>query len=516
MAFFIGLCYNVSEYIMGDLFMEMKKTDINLVPDTANLTPDYYCTWQTQLYTSCDGKPPKQRREIVESSLFGNEKPYGWAHFYPDARRDLFIVMDDSWDVPLDGNGDLYGSLILSPERFPEATSGDVSNAEALKNLTDRIKSLGWKGLGGWVCCQESKAMFHDMTREEYWETRLKDADESGFSYWKVDWGAMGYSEDFRRMLTDMGHKLAPNLVIEHAMVKDIIAHSDTFRTYDVPGIMSIPMTMHKLYELAGIKKTENGYKGLINCEDEVYIGAAGGYAFGVMRHPNAGSFTDGRPDPSFPALHRNIKTKITEITRAARWHRIAPAFGADGTPVNVDENKLADSWLFIDREAEMEGWWYNEDQLKDNFEGDLLTKTATARISRGCSLPEVMPDTNGNVPFIVAAKNPTGAFSIVTAGRTMGRDYFIPKCDISAEIGNCDTIGVFGEYGMLTLSTSFDKICRVLMQDLADDCAYDITELVSFSAGKVTLPGELIHDIGTTAQPEDDTSEPGVVIRIE
>lgn len=495
--------------------MSINKLSVNLIPDIVNPTPDYYCTWQTQLYTSCDGKPPKQRQEIRESSLFGSEKPYGWAYFYPDARRDLFIVMDDSWDIPLNGDGDYLGSLILNSERFPEATEDAETNAVALKNLTDRIKSLGWKGLGGWVCCQESKAILNDMTEEEYWKVRLKDANEAGFSYWKVDWGEKWWQEDFRKMLTDMGHRFAPNLVIEHAMIKGIIPHSDTFRTYDVPGIMSIPMTMHKLSELAKTKKTEDGYMGLINCEDEVYIGAAGGYAFGVMRHPNAGNFTDGRPDPSFPALHRNIKTKITEITRAARWHRIAPAFGADGSDVNVDENRLADSWLFIDREAEMEAWWFNEDQLKDNFDGNLLTKTAPARISRGCPFPEVVADENGNVPYIVASKNPSGAFAIVTAGRTIGRDYFIPKCDISAEIGDCDTIGVFGEYKTLTLCTAFDKISSVLMQDLAGNSAYDITDAVIFNGGKLTVPGELISEIGTSAQPEGDTSEPGVVIKV-
>ena len=42
----------------------MKKIDINLIPNTVNMSPDYYCTWQTQLYATCDGKPAKQR-EIV-------------------------------------------------------------------------------------------------------------------------------------------------------------------------------------------------------------------------------------------------------------------------------------------------------------------------------------------------------------------------------------------------------------------------------------------------------------------
>lgn len=496
--------------------MKIKKTDINLVPDTVNPTPDYYCTWQTQLYSSCDGKPPKQRQEIRESALFDTEKPYGWAYFYPEARADLFLVMDDSWDVPFNGDGGYFGSLQLNEERFPEATSGSYSNAESLKKLTDRIKSLGWKGLGGWVCCQEADVFSCNVTEEDYWKARINDAAESGFSYWKVDWGRNDWREEFRRMLTDMGHKMAPSLIIEHAMHKDLIPYSDTFRTYDVPGIMSIPMTMYKISELADIPKAEGGYMGLINCEDEAYIAAAGGYAMGIMRHPYRGSFIDGRPDPSFPDLHRNIKTKIAEVTRAARWHRIAPAFSSSPEDTIIDKNELTDTWLFCDREAEMEEWWYNERQLKDNFEGDLLTKKAPARISRCCSLPDVKGDANGNVPFIVAAKNPNGTFSIVTAGRTIGRNYYIPKCDVTIEIGSADTIGVFGEYNTLTLCTSKDSIKRVLMQDLADDCAYDITELVSFSAGKVTLPGELIHDIGTISQPEDDTSEPGVVIRME
>ena len=77
----------------------MKKIDINLVPDTVNMSPDYYCTWQTQLYATCDGKPAKQREIVSEKNLFGEEKPYGWANFYEQSRRDLFIVADDGWNV---------------------------------------------------------------------------------------------------------------------------------------------------------------------------------------------------------------------------------------------------------------------------------------------------------------------------------------------------------------------------------------------------------------------------------
>lgn len=64
----------------------MKKTNINLIPDCVNPSSDYYCTWQTQLYATCDGKPKGQRAVIGEKALFDNEKPFGWAHFYEKAR----------------------------------------------------------------------------------------------------------------------------------------------------------------------------------------------------------------------------------------------------------------------------------------------------------------------------------------------------------------------------------------------------------------------------------------------
>ena len=128
----------------------------NLIPDIVNPSPDYYCTWQTQLYATNDGKPLKQRACIGEKQLFNKEKPYGWAYFYEKARGDLILVMDDSWDVPLDGNPDYYGFLALNEEKFPSFTGNGISNQEAMKLLSDKIKAIGWKALGGWVCVQKS------------------------------------------------------------------------------------------------------------------------------------------------------------------------------------------------------------------------------------------------------------------------------------------------------------------------------------------------------------------------
>ena len=492
----------------------MKKTNRNLISNVVNPSPDYYCTWQTQLYVTCGGTPAEQRKNIGERMLFKKEKPFGWAYFYEKARSDLFLVMDDSWDVPLDGNKEYYGSLILNDEKFPESIRGAVSNGEALKRLTKRIQSLGWKGLGGWVCAQESKLFTENFTTEQYWTERLKDANISGFSYWKVDWGKKSQNLQFRRMLTDLAKEFAPSLTIEHAVIQDAIPYSDVYRTYDVPAIFSIPMTMRKLKEVLCGKKTDNGYLGLINCEDEVYIAAAGGFTMGVMRHPFVGAFEDGRADCSFPAVHRNLKTKMQEVVRAVRWHRMAPAFGVREGDVYVDEKELCDTWRFENIGEEIESWWLNHPFFAD-MKDDSMSVSAPARISRGCALPEVTPNKDGNVPYIVASKHPNGVYSIVTLGRTLNRKYEIPRCNVSFRIDSADTVAVFGDYENLILETAYKKIKTVYMQDLADETAYDITENIIFEKQKITIPGELIQKIGTLSQSQEDTSEPGVVIRL-
>ena len=229
----------------------------------------------------------------------------------------------------------------------------------------------------------------------------------------------------------------------------------------------------------------------------------------GVMRHPMVGNLPDGTPDPSFPALHRNIKTKMDEVTRAVRWHRIAPAFAVNGSNTYIDENKLTDMWHIENQASEIEAWW--------NFrDGDTIEKSGTARISRGMPLPEVKPDENNLVPFVVCAKNPNGAVSVATLGRTIDRDWILPKCELMLDAGDASIFGVFGEYGALGIKTASAKAgCRVLMQDLLAETAFDVTEYVSVSDGTLEIPGNLIHEIGTSENGENDTSEPGLIIKI-
>lgn len=495
----------------------MIKTKEALVPDIQNPSPDYYCTWQAQLYATCDGKQRRQRETIGEKALFNKEKPYGWAYFYEKSRRDLFLVMDDSWDVPKEDDGTYYGSLILSEEKFPEAVKNSKTNAEALKRLTDRVKALGWKGLGGWVCAQVCEQFRNGMSDEEYLRTRVLDANEADFAYWKVDWGQKSGDAAFRKMQTDLAAELAPGLTVEHGVIFDALPFCSVFRTYDVPAVMSIPATLQKIGHIAGLSEKMGSF-GMLNCEDEAYIAAAGGFTMGIMRHPYSGAFVNGKPDMSFPEVGRNLKTKMYEVLRAVRWHRIAPAF-AVSADIAVSEDTLRDYWQLENVDAEIEAWWLNNDFfdppiIEIDEESNTVAKTAPAQLARNCDFAKLAPDENGDIPYVISAKNPTGAFSVATLGRAVGRSYKIPLCDVTVDTGDASTIGVFGEYKTLHIKTELAPK-KLLIQDIAADFAYDITDEVCIDEHGIMIPGELIRKIGTSEQPENDTSEPGALIKI-
>ena len=517
---------------------KLKKTGVNLIPDTVNTSPDYFCTWQAQLYRCCNAGPQGQRDHMTEADIFGSGDEaldrsvgVGWAaHLYKKARRDLIFLMDDCWDVPLGGlknQSPWYGSQILAKDKFPgfwgEGEAFDGSrNTAAMKQLSERVKSLGWRGIGGWICVQKSP-LAGAVSDEEYWGERLRWANDAGWLYWKADWGNDMHKYEVRRLMTELRFRLAPNLIIEHALMPEIIAYADAYRTYDVFTLLAIPITLAKLEEDFAFDAAP-GHRGYINCMDEVYIAAALGCSIDVTRHDMRGELPDGRPDPSFPALHRNLKSKTTEVLRTVRWHRIAPAFGVNGSETFIDPIKLTDYWDVVDQKSEIEAWW----KYKDN---DHIERPGPARISRGIAPASAEPASAARlsdylkgekaecepmVPFIVSARHPSGAVSICTLARTQGRRCFTPLCEVHQEIGEADTVGIFGYFGSLTLyGEAVKPDSRVLMQDIAADAAYDVTAKCLISPGKLTIPGELISGLGRSENPVGDTSEPGVVVKI-
>jgi len=332
----------------------------------------------------------------------------------------------------------------------------------------------------------------------------------SGVAYWKVDYGNNNRDEVWRRHLTELGRQTAPGLTIETAMAPHSITWGDTYRTYDVDALLSVPQTLGRVVtELQN--NAEPPAKVLINCEDEVYLGAALGCCYGVMRHSYAGNLPSGRQDFVFPPLTRDLKHCTDEVVRAVRWHRIAPAFAVGANPVAMSSEQLTDNWRF------------QKDESWRLAAGKELSETAPAAVTRGLPLPEVTPASGSIKPFVLASRNPNGAVAVATLGRTLcpnatDRQWITGEvADVTLQVGqNSGPIGIFGRYHSLTLV--FDKSVaghRVIAQDLAGDVPQDITRLVRVVGDHVIVPGAVIDGIGRSAATPGDKSDPGLVLVI-
>ncbi|MBO5872199.1 MAG: hypothetical protein J6Q75_06125, partial [Bacteroidaceae bacterium] len=107
----------------------------SLVPTTPSSAPDYFCTWNIQGYLVNYESTELQRREINEANIFGQGKYQNWANFFPRIRKDLYFVMDDSWDIPANensSNNPYLGTAQLNEERFPTCTG---TPSERLRSL---------------------------------------------------------------------------------------------------------------------------------------------------------------------------------------------------------------------------------------------------------------------------------------------------------------------------------------------------------------------------------------------
>lgn len=470
----------------------------NLVPERPSQAPDYFCSWNVQGYfCSYSGAAPT-RAAITEANLFGNGAFQNWLGFYPRVRGDLIFVMDDSWDVPLGGDDRAFGLLRLDPTKFPRFRGKPETRLAALARA---VKKRGWKGLGGWICAQESPLLPKRPVRA-YWEDRLREVSKGGMSYLKVDWGVHDKDVDWRKMLAQLKPVCAPKTVIEAAMTPAALRFAETYRTYDVETVISAPETLSRLATLLGSPEAK-GSPTILNCEDEVYIGAGLGCAYGVMRHPLAGALPNGRQDFVFPPTCRDLKHRMDEVVRAVRWHRIAPPFAAGKADYVRSEQALTDRWTM----AENESWM-------DRAPGSVAEATAPAAMARGLPAPKVVCD-EAEPPFVVAARYPNGCVSVATIGRALGRSYRTPLADVAVEGGRLDRpIGVFGRFKSLTIAFSASERPKsVFAQDLAAHRAVEITRRVRIDGNRITIPGEVIAEVGLSAASPGDVSDPGLVL---
>ncbi len=519
-------------------------TTVNLIPDTPGKTPSYWCTWGVQNYAADAralaaatglGGHSIAADNLTEQNMFG---PTGWAtSAFDKVRPDLYAVLDVGWDVEkgirFDDERWRLGSLELATSKFPSAAG---SPAERLRKLNQMTKRAGWRGAGLWVAAhpygdgKDGKAL-SDAGTEAFYRERLRWTREAGIEYWKIDYGSRNNPE-FRRVVTGLAKEEAPGLWIENSRgggplndeecpwdVKEytgkgrfaawgngsvlrrsaeLISFSQVFRTYDVTPHLSIPTTLDRVAQLLAEFSGKSGATGLLNCEDEVYIGAALGTAFGIMRHP-------GWKDPQLTGYDPlELRDRSDEVIRAVRWQRIAPAFGVGVTPTTLDQARLEDTWTF--RAGDTWARW---------VVGREVVQGAPARVARNMPLPEVDGDER---PYVVACRNPNGAVSVAALPRISSkRGFYRPLAKVNLEVHSLQApIGIFGSYRTLVLRFPGDASgLRILAQDLAGDQAFDITGQVTCDGMNITIDGKLIDRVGRSNASPGDLSEPGLVLKL-
>jgi hypothetical protein len=519
---------------------------LNLIPDTRNPSPDYWCTWGAQnfaadtrslLHTLSLGGHSLTAEYLNEDMLFGQ---HGWsASLPPELREDLFMILDVGWDVPpgvqFDQERWRLGSLNVAEDKFPSCKG---SRKDKLSALNKRILGDGWKGTGLWLPShpyldfKDGKAM-EQARMDDYYHDALDLCREAGIRYWKIDYGYRG-GADQRQYITRLGTELFPELIIEHGRGSgplnddecpwdtenyngsgsfrkwddgrilgtfvDLAGFSQVLRTYDVTQQLSIPTTLDRvaqvLRELSG-----TGEPVIINCEDEPYIGAVLGCAIGIMRHPMMIEPEVHGYDPF------HLKNRIDELIRAVKWHRIAPAIPAGKTQNLLDSIRLLDQWEF----RRGDGWatWVT---------GKEVGQGAPARISRGMPLAEV--HCLEDPPYVLCSRHPNGALAVGTLPRVSSpREIHYPRADVIIEIPEIKyPIGIFGRYASLTLEVPEDlqlKKIKIYAQDLAGREAHEITQKITINNHSITIPGEVIEEVGLSAASKEDLSDPGFVIRI-
>lgn len=517
----------------------------NLVPDRPPAEVfNYWCTWSSQSrmrdaeaapapgQRAINAKIVQMRAMLSEDFLFGRLGML--TNYFQGIRGDLIVVLDDGWDVPAIDHQtpprffDPFGSLVLFAERFPSfAVPGHPE--ESLKRLGDKIKSLGYRGLGLWVSPQVPRTD-HDReaTWEEaqaHWDERARWAAYADIKVWKIDWGYHDSDPAYRRMMTEAARRHAPGLLVEHALVQGpvnvppekrpgaaeaiakrdkkiagVLPLCDLFRTYDIIEDFRHVTTLARVAEVLRLKSAplRPDLRGIINIENEMYIGASLGCSLGIMKHA---AWLDHRPDFLPPP-----DTAYDAVTRAVRWQRIMPPFS-----IYASEDKIAADNL-VDEEDLHQTAWPNINEL--------WHEDAPAAIARNAEIPQAF-DAGAGVPFLTAARHPNGAYALAAHPRTLGADKinFLPAADVRADRISPDSpIGIFGEYATLTLKfTAPVGGKKIWAQDLLDDEARDITSRVRLSGDTLTIPGQVIHEIGLRGRTRpDDTSAPGLVMALK
>ena len=521
----------------------------NLVPTSPGKSPNYWCTWSAQSYMYGQGTkkvdpilykveaiPKYSSVYLNEEVLFGDK---GWLkNFYNKIKGDLWVVLDDGWDIPASKDYGYRNYSRLDPAKFP---SFKGSIPENLVLLNKKVTECGWRGVGLWYRAYEpavdsvrKKSFSSEIEyKNTFWSERLEWSKNAGIGYWKMDGGG---NEAAYKMITSLADKKFSGLIMEHGNAskdgpfnsypgsgvadpgyreagKAMITYSEVMRLHDVSPQLGIPTMLDRMATILEAVKTHPPKTGYLNCEDEVYIAAVLGGTMGIMRTPMVGLRPGDDPDIYLKGP-RNIKKRMDEVVRAVRWQRIAPAFGAGISETHIDSRMLTDTYKFPSGE-----FWTSAEDWDASYKSvnKIVPQGAPASVTRGLPLPEVK--CNEEPPYVLVSRNPNGAISIGTLGRISNeKGYYFPKADVTINIGKITgKIGIFGYYNSLTLVLETPiGAARIWAQDLAGENSVEITSRVRVSGNQLIFSGDLISETGLSAASPGDLSDPAMVVEIE
>lgn len=478
--------------------------------------PNYWCTWNTQGTTlreaqkagktvfAGDQGAPKQRDNLNEAVLFGED---GWATlFYPNDRGALFLLLDAGWDLPYGTSTtdkkdlSMRGSCILHPDRFPSLNG---TPAERLKALNDKVKSLGWRGIGVWLPAhvQGDMAEGRMLTDEEAREVlaeKMRLCKEAGVEYWKIDWGMRSRSVAFRCLVADVRDRVYPGLILEHCWVgaplndvdrkkctqtsngrlfgnkewcqnrKDhlsVMTASDVFRTYDVLSPFQYVTTLERCAYYSTLAE-EGKLPVMLTIQERPYIIGPGlGYVLDIS-----------------PTGMRSGKAVPNDACVALAWQKIAPPFGHDTElKTQCSDEVLADEWTYSEKDCS----WFTA------AIGKTIKQAAPAIVTRGLPLPEVR--TEGPKPFVCGARYPNGAVALAFLPRVVdGKSYVECLADVTLDVKleKGKPLGVFGRFRSLTLKGGLADGVHIQARQLPYGKARDVTALCTIrDDGSITIP---------------------------
>lgn len=503
---------------------------------------NYWCTWRTQETVRKNKKLNRIHNAstpdvIDEDFLFGNIGVLNT--FDNEIRKDIMIVLDDGWDVEYDlkpdwrngGNDDFnsYGSFVLNENRFPSFIG---EPKERLKKLNDKVKSMGYAGIGLWIAiqmpgCNANNNPSAEEARE-YWEERMEWFKFADIKYLKIDWGHLSHDMEYRKMINETAKKIYPEIIVEQAFNQDMrdvrfkehetqeyidrvneiafyLKHGDTFRVYDaIPEFRHTTIISRTIEAFKSVQGNSQECNSIPNVEDAVYVGAALGCTIGAMRKYCFEKLSEYN-------YHAAIQTPDSALKRALIWQRTAPPFEINKSDFKIYNEYVTDSYLFPYIEGNP--WPFMSEKL--------MVQDCCLGMSRNMELPLIeLPDdtSHGEKPYVVSSINPiTHALSIYSAPRTIGGSCFYSiLADVTVIAENSEyPIGIFGKYHQLKFVFKNDiniENKRVYAQDMATTEAEDITNEVEICDNVLIIKGDTINRVGLTTK-ECDSELPGMAV---